>query len=348
MLVFRKRMAGAVAKTGVPLFLPFLVISVPLIVLEEDINCMPAWCGRVIIPPTLPFLFLEILILGLIAVGLRIRRVFRLVLAYCVFGVGWELTVGGLKGAPLGDLILVPYVALSYAFVSMLPLEVLLGGRRPPDKGHLEEARSAAMAEGRGQAQGKGSNETVSGAAQALTALLILTIILTTILLGILLNLALSAATGVRLVLRLPLLGRAFGALPILAGLLMLGYTFMYRKPRDVLASTSISMLKLLRRMPLAQRGGRTEPFIPRGPYRWVRNPMYFGVVMFPLGLGIAFSSVSLLLWGVVLVCWFTVVLIPHEERELEVLFGESYAEYKRQVPMLFPTGRRYRGKVQA
>lgn len=128
MLVFRKGAVRALARVDIPLFLLFLLLSIPLIIFEEDIDCMPAWCGQVIIPPTLPFLVFEIFVLGLIAVFLHVRRPFLLVLCYCVFGVGWELTVGGLKGASLlVDLILVPYVALGYAYVSMLPLELLVG-----------------------------------------------------------------------------------------------------------------------------------------------------------------------------------------------------------------------------
>lgn len=146
MLIFGKRIAHALGRVDVPLFLLFLFLSTPLIVFEEDIDCMPAWCGKVVIPPTLPFLLFEVLILGLIATRFRPKSAFRLVLAYCVFGVGWELTVGGLRGAPaLVDLILVPYVALGYAFVSMLPLQVLLEPRQSPaqkaPKSHIKDGQ---------------------------------------------------------------------------------------------------------------------------------------------------------------------------------------------------------------
>lgn len=132
MLVLRKRVAGALGRTRLPLPIPYVLIAILLIVVEEDIDCMPAWCGQVLIPPTLPFLLFEVAVLGLVAVLLHVQSVFRLVLAYAVFGVVWELTVGGLKGAaPLVDLLFVPYVALGYAYVSMLPLEVLLKSGRP-------------------------------------------------------------------------------------------------------------------------------------------------------------------------------------------------------------------------
>jgi hypothetical protein len=134
MFVYRKRIAGRLRQIPAPRLLIFLLLGIPLIIFEEDINCMPAWCGKVLIPPTLPFLLLELLILGAIALRLHGARVSRLLLGYCVFGVAWEATVGGLKGVPPVDFIIVPYVALSYAYVSMLPLEFLVGDRRPPGK----------------------------------------------------------------------------------------------------------------------------------------------------------------------------------------------------------------------
>ncbi|HME19727.1 MAG TPA: hypothetical protein VKF15_08340 [Nitrososphaerales archaeon] len=141
MLAFGRRLARALGRTRVPLILPYILISALLIVFEEDINCMPAWCGQVIIPPTLPFLMFEVMVLGLIATLLRTQSVPRLVLAYSVFGVAWEQTIGGLKGAPpLVDVIFIPYVALSYAFVSMLPLEVLLRSGRLPRSASAQQS----------------------------------------------------------------------------------------------------------------------------------------------------------------------------------------------------------------
>src|ERR1700691_228861 len=67
MFRFRKRIAGRLRRVRAPRLLIFVLLCVPLIVFEEDINCMPAWCGHVIIPPTLPFLLLELVILGAIA-----------------------------------------------------------------------------------------------------------------------------------------------------------------------------------------------------------------------------------------------------------------------------------------
>lgn len=146
--------------------------------------------------------------------------------------------------------------------------------------------------------------------------------------------------------LNLPLGLRLAGLGLVFAGAGVEYYVMRHRRPLEVLVSTSDTLLKLLRRRPVGERTRRTEPFIPNGPYVYTRNPMYLGVVLMAFGLGLAYSSAPLLLWGVVVSLWFSLVLIPFEEKELEALFGDSYMGYKRQVPMLFPSGRKYRRGV--
>ena len=178
---------------------------------------------------------------------------------------------------------------------------------------------------------------------EVLAVLLVLSVIFATFLVGYGVWLLL-ASMGYTLTFDLPMLVRLLGAVPILFGLFVAGSTTRYRKPREILDSTAVTFLKLLRREPLEDRG-RTEPFRPVGPYRYVRNPMYFGVVAMAFGFCVLLSSATILLWDVALGLWFTVVLIPFEERELDALFGEGYRAYKKQVPMLFPTGRRFRAE---
>jgi hypothetical protein len=182
-------------------------------------------------------------------------------------------------------------------------------------------------------------------AVEVVTVLLILSIIVLTFLIGYGLRLLLATATGYSLAFGLPLLVRLLGGALVILGVVVAGSTARYRKPREILDSTGVTLLKLLGREPLGERGARTEPFLPVGPYRWVRNPMYFGVVMGVFGICVLFSSATILLWDLVVTLWFALVLIPFEERELDAMFGESYRAYKRQVPMLFPTGRRFRAE---
>jgi hypothetical protein len=130
MFRFRKRLALTILRVKLPPLALYLILAIPLIIFEEQIDCMPAWCGMVVIPPTLPFLLIEILVLGGIVSWRHAKNVLRVTLVYSIFGVLWEIFLGGLVGAPLVVIaLLAPYVAVGYAFVSMLPLEVLIEGK---------------------------------------------------------------------------------------------------------------------------------------------------------------------------------------------------------------------------
>ena len=177
----------------------------------------------------------------------------------------------------------------------------------------------------------------------SLTVLLILLIISGTILLGYTIYWRLTFILGYPPSIGLPLIVRIPGLIFLATGLGMLLDVLRYRRPVDILVSTSATFTKMITRKPLEEKTVRTEPFIPKGPYVYVRNPMYFGVVTIPFGLGLLLSSTPLLLWGLVVTCWFWFYEIPFEEKELQALFGETYGEYRRQVPKLFPYGKKYR-----
>jgi protein-S-isoprenylcysteine O-methyltransferase Ste14 len=87
----------------------------------------------------------------------------------------------------------------------------------------------------------------------------------------------------------------------------------------------------------LAHLRGRQVPAMPltaRGPYRWVRHPLYF----FTLLLIWAYPDLSMsrLLFNVSWTAW-VVVATWLEERDLVAEFGEPYQKYQQEVPMLFP-----------
>ena len=74
-------------------------------------------------------------------------------------------------------------------------------------------------------------------------------------------------------------------------------------------------------------------PFVIRGPYRWVRHPLYFGVLI------LIWASPELtadrLLFNVLWTAWIVVGTIL-EETDLAD-FGDVYRNYQRKVPMLIP-----------
>ena len=132
---FGERVSRQILKLKLPPLPLYLILSVPLIIFEEQIDCMPAWCGAVLIPPTLPFLFVELLVLGGLVMWRNAKDVKRVTLGYSIFGVLFEIFLGGLVGAPLLIIAIIgPYVMVGYAFISMLPLTVLIQGRRRPSE----------------------------------------------------------------------------------------------------------------------------------------------------------------------------------------------------------------------
>lgn len=76
------------------------------------------------------------------------------------------------------------------------------------------------------------------------------------------------------------------------------------------------------------------------GSYRWVRNPMYIGVLAMILGQAILFRSLALA--GYALLVWIVMHLfvIGVEEPSLRRQFGESYEAYARATPRWLPRRR--------
>lgn len=83
------------------------------------------------------------------------------------------------------------------------------------------------------------------------------------------------------------------------------------------------------------------------GPYRWTRNPLYFGSFLMGLGFTLAAS-----IWWLILlfVAFFLLVYLPvmrKEESELLAAYGEPYRHYLQFVSLFFP-GRPYPGSGNA
>jgi protein-S-isoprenylcysteine O-methyltransferase Ste14 len=96
-----------------------------------------------------------------------------------------------------------------------------------------------------------------------------------------------------------------------------------------------------LRPIKVKMRGSpdQPSPFVVRGPYRWVRHPLYFCVVV------LIWASPDLtadrLLLNVLWTAWIVVGTIL-EESDLLADFGAVYRDYQQRVPMLIP----WRGPV--
>jgi protein-S-isoprenylcysteine O-methyltransferase Ste14 len=81
----------------------------------------------------------------------------------------------------------------------------------------------------------------------------------------------------------------------------------------------------------------KTESLVADGPYRRVRNPLYFANVLMAIGIG-ALASRSGFFLALVAMIVFCYRLILREEAELQTSQGEQYKRYREQVPRLLPS----------
>ncbi len=76
---------------------------------------------------------------------------------------------------------------------------------------------------------------------------------------------------------------------------------------------------------------------ITRGPYGWVRNPIYAGMTGLLLATGIAMSRWNVLIIAALGFIAGTVIRIRSEESLLRQAFGAEFEAYSRKVPALIP-----------
>ncbi len=88
---------------------------------------------------------------------------------------------------------------------------------------------------------------------------------------------------------------------------------------------------------------GTPAPFDPprrlviRGPYRFVRNPMYIGAVLALGGAALYYASVSLMIYGAVFLLAAHFLVVLYEEPHLRRVFGPEYESYCHRVRRWLP-----------
>ena len=113
----------------------------------------------------------------------------------------------------------------------------------------------------------------------------------------------------------------AVGAALIIAGLIPLALAFVeFAKARGT-------------PMPLAP----TEHLVVTGFNRYVRNPMYVGLLVAILGQALLFGSVGLIIYAAVV--WIATASFVrwYEEPTLSRRYGSDYETYRRNVPAWIP-----------
>jgi protein-S-isoprenylcysteine O-methyltransferase Ste14 len=111
-----------------------------------------------------------------------------------------------------------------------------------------------------------------------------------------------------------------------------------------VIEAMGLSLILLGQMMRISSRGFKAENsgegklLLTTGPYSFVRNPMYLGILL--IGLGIV---LMLFKWWVVLIFLAAFFirytrLIYKEEEKLNSLFSKDYPDYIRGVPRILPS----------
>jgi protein-S-isoprenylcysteine O-methyltransferase Ste14 len=133
----------------------------------------------------------------------------------------------------------------------------------------------------------------------------------------------------------LPYLVLPRGARPHLGGAGILGM---------VLMAAGIVLYLLCAFWGFALRGRGTplpldppKKLVVEGPYRVVRNPMYWGVGSVMLAEALLFRSVPLALWVAAFAVGVNLFVLVYEEPALRRKFGAEYEDYCRRVPRWLP-----------
>ena len=108
------------------------------------------------------------------------------------------------------------------------------------------------------------------------------------------------------------------------------------------------SLLVLWAGLVLAIKGGGTplsfdapRRLVIGGPYAWLRTPMVTGTLLQCVGFGLMKGSIVVIVLGFGFALLWNTLVRPHEENQLQHLFGRSFEAYRRNVrcwlPMRWP-----------
>jgi protein-S-isoprenylcysteine O-methyltransferase Ste14 len=76
---------------------------------------------------------------------------------------------------------------------------------------------------------------------------------------------------------------------------------------------------------------------VTRGPYAWIRNPLYAGNALLGCGWSLMVGWALVPAFAAVYAVIYSLVIIPYEERFLLARFGDEYLSYKLATPSMVP-----------
>lgn len=80
-----------------------------------------------------------------------------------------------------------------------------------------------------------------------------------------------------------------------------------------------------------------TKKLVVEGLHRYVRNPMYLGVLTVVIGQAVLFQSKPVAMYAVALWLAFYTFVLVYEEPTLRKQFGTEYDDYRQRVPRWIP-----------
>lgn len=83
--------------------------------------------------------------------------------------------------------------------------------------------------------------------------------------------------------------------------------------------------------------GKKNNTLVREGPYALCRNPLYFFSFIGAAGTSLATETITIPIIVCALFALYYPTIISAEQRRLEVIFGEDYLAYKRDVPAVLP-----------
>lgn len=86
------------------------------------------------------------------------------------------------------------------------------------------------------------------------------------------------------------------------------------------------------------------KKLVVRGIYRYMRNPMIFGILITVFGEIMIFGSLSLVPYFLFLLIGHHLLFTKYEEPDLIKRFGEDYVQYMKNVPRWIPRRKPWEG----
>jgi protein-S-isoprenylcysteine O-methyltransferase Ste14 len=118
---------------------------------------------------------------------------------------------------------------------------------------------------------------------------------------------------------------------------------FARPRPATLAAGAAVSLVGLLLRAWGSGHLRKNDALATSGPYAYTRNPLYLGSFIMGLGFTIASGRWALVILFLALFLGIYLPVMRVESATLAQLFGESFQEYSRAVPLFLPRLTAYR-----